>query len=123
QIDFAEFVEHVATLEASHLIRRSGARLADTVEAYHDRVSDAVLENLTAAAVREYHGRLAVALETAQRTDAETLAVHWRAAGQPSTRSRPRTRPPPRSHSSVRSGCIGCAWSWSRSRRRPSGRP
>jgi len=83
QIDFAEFVEHVATLEASHLIRRSGARLADTVEAYHDRVSDAVLENLTAAAVREYHGRLAVALETAQRTDAETLAVHWREAGQP----------------------------------------
>src|SRR5262249_62089404 len=58
-------------------------RLADTVEAYRDRVSDAVLENLTAAAVREYHGRLAVALETAQRTDAETLAVHWREAGQP----------------------------------------
>src|SRR5262249_43399679 len=83
ELDFPDFVEPVSILEAGHLIRRSGARLADTLEPYHDRVRDAVLANLAPETRRVRHERLAIALEAAERTDAEMLAVHWREAGRP----------------------------------------
>jgi len=72
----------VALLAAVHLVRRTGARDADAVEPYHDRVREAVLGRLAAAAQCEHHRRLALALESWGRGDLEAVAVHWRAAGE-----------------------------------------
>jgi tetratricopeptide (TPR) repeat protein len=51
------------------------------VEPYHDRVREAVLAQLDPGRKRSLHEALAVAFESWEHADPETLAGHWRDAG------------------------------------------
>jgi serine/threonine protein kinase len=82
EVDLAELGRRVAGLRLANLVRTTGTN-ADSLEPYHDRVREAVMANLDAARRARWHGRVAVAMEATLRGDAETLAVHFREAGQP----------------------------------------
>jgi len=69
-------------LRAQHLVRTHGAREADTIECYHDRVRLAVLAQVERATLVEHHQRLAVAFER-EGGDPEVTALHFHAAGLP----------------------------------------
>lgn len=68
-------------LRASRLIRSSGA--SDRVEAYHDRIREALAGRLAPAAVREIHGRMVATLVARGSDDCEALFEHYRGAGEP----------------------------------------
>jgi hypothetical protein len=76
-----EFGKRIAALRATNLVRTTGARSADTVEPYHDRVRAAILQHLDSTALLERHERLALALASARHADPEALCVHWLGAG------------------------------------------
>lgn len=82
-IEFEEFAQRGAQLRVANLARISGARRHDYIEPYHDRVREAVLGTLEPDQRSDLHRRLALALEGAEQSDPETLAVHWSGAGQP----------------------------------------
>jgi len=69
-------------LRAQHLVRTHGAREADTIECYHDRVRLAVLAQIDAGTLLEHHHRLATAFER-EGGDPEVTALHFHAAGLP----------------------------------------
>ncbi|HZF48566.1 MAG TPA: AAA family ATPase [Polyangiaceae bacterium] len=81
-VEFNDFSEQVALLRAENLVRTSGARRADAVEPYHDRVREAVLLHQTSSSQKGLHDRLASALEASGRADPEALAYHYRRAGK-----------------------------------------
>jgi serine/threonine protein kinase len=87
-VEAAEFTRRAATLRAANVARTGGARWADAIEPYHDRVREAVLGRLEAGRRRELHEALAVAFEASAQDDAETLATHWREAGNASRAAR-----------------------------------
>ncbi len=76
-----ELVRRSAELRAANLVRAASARGADAVEPYHDRVREAVLAAIDGARRCALHERLAVAFEGSPHRDPETLASHWRDAG------------------------------------------
>ncbi len=80
-VPFGEFVTLVGTLRAANLVRTNGVRRGDSVEPYHDRVRESVVERLPPELKRELHARLGRALEDSGRADAEALAQHFRAGG------------------------------------------
>ena len=80
-IEPAEFNRRAATLRVSNLVRTGGARWADAIEPYHDRVREAVFAQLTSERKRALHEALAIAFEASSHHDPETLATHWREAG------------------------------------------
>jgi hypothetical protein len=67
------------------LVAESLVRIAEdetrTVEPYHARIGEHVLSSLPAEVSRSRHEALAVAYEASPDPDPETLAVHYRAAG------------------------------------------
>ncbi|MBL9103339.1 MAG: protein kinase [Myxococcales bacterium] len=69
-------------LRSQHLVRTHGAREADTVECYHDRVRLAVLGQLSRHDLVEHHRNLADAFER-EGGDPEVTAHHFQAAGVP----------------------------------------
>jgi hypothetical protein len=81
-LEFATFSKHVALLRVAHLVRTSGMRGSDRIEPYHDRVRASVLTHLDSEQCKHYHRRLALALESTRQADPESLAVHWREAGE-----------------------------------------
>jgi tetratricopeptide (TPR) repeat protein len=80
-VEPGEFHRRAATLRASNIARTGGTRWADAIEPYHDRVREAVLAQLEPERRRALHEALATAFEASPPTDAETLATHWREAG------------------------------------------
>jgi tetratricopeptide (TPR) repeat protein len=80
-VNLAELHRQVGVLRAASLVRAMGTRGSDRVEAYHDRVRQAVAAKLDAAAQRSIHQQLARALEASEHPDAEALALHYRLAG------------------------------------------
>jgi RIO-like serine/threonine protein kinase/tetratricopeptide (TPR) repeat protein len=80
-VEPAEFRRVAAVLRSSNLVRTSGARWADSIEPYHDRVREAALTRLAPGRRREIHEALAVALEASSSCDPEVLATHWHDAG------------------------------------------
>ena len=68
-------------LRTGHLIRTRGAAGREEIESYHDRVREAVASALSPATLTSHHRRLAVALEASGRADPESLALHWKEAG------------------------------------------
>jgi hypothetical protein len=73
----------LASLRSHHLIRGTGAGALDDVETYHDRIRETIINHLEPERLKDWHERLAVALEDSGRGDAQMLAVHLDAAGQP----------------------------------------
>ena len=69
-------------LRAQHLVRTHGARDADTVECYHDRVRAAVLAQVDPQQLIIHHRQLAAAFER-DGGDPEVTAHHFHAAGAP----------------------------------------
>jgi serine/threonine protein kinase len=68
----------IGLLRSGHLVRVLGS---GQMETYHDRIRESVAASLAPDVVRELHHRLAWAWE-AVNADAETLAVHFHAAGE-----------------------------------------
>ncbi len=81
-LDFAQLFDAVGALRAAHFVRTSGVYRHDTVEAYHDRVRHAVLAHLDEQARKDWHGRLALALEQTGEVDPEMLVQQWLGAGE-----------------------------------------
>ena len=71
--------EVVAELRRHNLLRQTVVEDHVELETYHDRIRDVVSKRLSSAALRQIHGRLALALEATGQAAAETLAVHFQA--------------------------------------------
>ena len=71
----------VRGLQIARLVRTRGEGRGRTVEAYHDRIRQAVVARLEEPARREWHGRLGAALEALSPEDTDALATHFLAAG------------------------------------------
>ena len=71
-----------AMLRAEHLVNTHVVDEAPMVEIYHDRVREVVRGRLGTEALRERHRDLAFALEATGDFDSDTLAVHFREAGE-----------------------------------------
>lgn len=70
------------SLRSERFARGTGPRLDDLVETFHDRVRVAVLDRMAPQTRSRYHGQLAIALEAEGVVGPETLASHFRAAGE-----------------------------------------
>jgi serine/threonine protein kinase len=79
-----EALRLVASLRVGNLVRTRGARGADGIEAYHDRIRETVIADLPDEAKRELHSRLANAIEASGEAgqDPRTLVRHLMAAGE-----------------------------------------
>jgi serine/threonine protein kinase len=69
-------------LRAQNLIRAGGTHSFEMIEPYHDRIREAVLATLDESWRSECHRRLANELGREAETDPETLAIHWKGAGE-----------------------------------------
>ena len=74
--------EAAAALRHGHLVRTRGSDRGEEIEPYHDRIREAVVANLSADRLRFLHRRLALALESSDAPDPETLALHFQEAGE-----------------------------------------
>jgi hypothetical protein len=82
-LDPDAFAHSSAVLRASHLARAAHARGdAHALEPYHDRVREAVIGRLDAAALCGRHLALATALEQDERRDPDAVATHFVEAGE-----------------------------------------
>jgi len=73
----------LARLRADHLLRTRVRGGRDEVDAYHDRIRDAVVTPLPAARRRALHLKIAQTLEELGAGDPEILAVHYLGGGEP----------------------------------------
>jgi eukaryotic-like serine/threonine-protein kinase len=76
-----QLARFLGLLRIGNLVQTTGARGADMVAPYHDRVREAVVAQLGDDARRAYYAELAAALEASAQPDPEVLAVLWRGAG------------------------------------------
>ncbi len=75
----------MAVLRAEHLLRTRRLKEQNAIETYHDRIRQAVLEQMSPDALRDYHLRLARALHAVGQADSEELVEHWLAGGERET--------------------------------------
>jgi serine/threonine protein kinase len=87
-VELGPLFQIASVLRAGRLVRTMGVGRGDTIEPYHDRVRESVLSHLSPEDRKNWHSRLAVALEDSTQPDAEMLATHWQGAGEP-TRAAP----------------------------------
>jgi tetratricopeptide (TPR) repeat protein len=71
----------VSDLRVGHLIRTATAEGAEFIDAYHDRVRNAVLAHLTHDERRSAYEELALALDGSKHAEPHILSEFWRAAG------------------------------------------
>jgi tRNA A-37 threonylcarbamoyl transferase component Bud32 len=74
--------ELLIRLRSARLLRSVGTESGAMVEAYHDRIREAVIAGLPPEALRGCHARLAAALEGLAGADPEAVADHLHAAGE-----------------------------------------
>ena len=74
--------ELITILRAAGFVRSKGLRLDDTCETFHDRIRECVRGRLPGPIRQRHHARLAESLERHQTADPETVAAHFRAAGE-----------------------------------------
>ncbi len=72
----------LALLRAEHWVLTHASEDTYTVESYHDRIREFVLSRLDGEHLRARHRQLAFAMEEAGDCDSDTLAVHFREAGE-----------------------------------------
>ncbi len=70
------------SLERGHLVKSYGPRSTDPIEPYHDRIREVTVARVAENDRLRLHAELARQLEAHREGDAETLAVHWRHAGE-----------------------------------------
>jgi len=73
----------VNLLRSARLIRSTGTRLTDEIEAFHDRVRESIANHLSRAVRRDYHQQIADALEVNPDAAPETIASHLQAVLSP----------------------------------------
>ena len=73
----------IAELRHAHLIRTSGVRDDDLVEAYHDRIRETAYAVLETQARQRCHWRLANSLEATRTADPQEVGVHFEQGGEP----------------------------------------
>jgi tetratricopeptide (TPR) repeat protein len=83
ELPFDELSQRANHLRIMNLVRTRGTKQLDPIEPIHDRVREAVVGALAPEHRIALHARLAHALEGAAQADPETLAQHWRGAGEP----------------------------------------
>jgi len=85
ELGAAEHARMAAVLRAGSLVRTRGTRGSDTIEPYHDRIREVVLDSLPDEVRRRHHGVLADAYESSGAAIAEPqlLVRHLEAAGTP----------------------------------------
>jgi hypothetical protein len=81
ETDRSALASRAALLRAESLLRTARGGGVERVEAYHDRVREAVLARLDDTMRSTWHEKLATALEAAGDADPAALALHWRGAG------------------------------------------
>lgn len=81
RVEAAAYAKVLALLHSEHLIRTRETEFRSEIETYHDRVRETVVARLPAQLLKEHHRNLAESLEALRGADPETLAVHYRAAG------------------------------------------
>ncbi len=72
----------IALLRAGHLVRRTGPGLDDEIESFHDRIRESIVAHLDHSDLQRHHLGLARSLERSSRVDPETIASHYRGAGE-----------------------------------------
>src|SRR5262249_19678077 len=70
----------ISALRAEQFVR-TPVTSAPAPEPYHARVRETIVASLAPDTLKRHHGGLAVALEESGRADPESLAVHFRGAG------------------------------------------
>src|SRR5262249_29332928 len=71
----------LGALRVARLIRTRATADEQELEAYHDRIREAVVSQVPADAQTGLHGRLAEAMERAGRGDPDTPAIHFQRGG------------------------------------------
>ena len=71
----------LAALRAAQLIRVRVGRGIERLEAYHERIREAIVQRLSKQSLRQLHQRLAQAMVASERADPEAVAAHFREAG------------------------------------------
>lgn len=66
-----------------HMLRISGIGKGEELEAYHDRIRETVVAQLSPTILTTTHRRLAISLEASGQADLETLALHFQSAAIP----------------------------------------
>jgi hypothetical protein len=77
-----EAAVRIASLDAQHFVRTGFREGREVIEPLHDRHREIIVAQLSAPTLRDYHRRLADALEAAPAPDLEALAVHLLGAGE-----------------------------------------
>jgi serine/threonine protein kinase len=80
-MDYAEFMRRSSALKVAGLLQTSRVRDREALDTFHDRVRETALEKLSPEVLRALHERLARALESNDRPDAEKLFNHHLGAG------------------------------------------
>jgi len=78
----AEMFRLAGRLRTARLVRTGGPSLDHTIEAYHDRVREAVLAKTENTSLRAWHDALATAMIAAGSAEPERLAFHLESAGR-----------------------------------------
>jgi eukaryotic-like serine/threonine-protein kinase len=79
--EIADLLRLTAQLRGGNLVNTAVSSQGELIEPYHDRIRETVLSHLPESEQRAWNERLALALEGSSRVDLESLAVHWRDAG------------------------------------------
>ena len=79
-IELAGLARAVSRLRVANLVRASGIRRVDLLDAHHHPLRGAVLECLDDDDLRTWHRRIAMAIEAHSPTDVEGLVTHWKGA-------------------------------------------
>ncbi len=69
-------------LRVNRMIRATGRSGQQEVETYHNRIREISVARLSPEILRDSHSRLAMALESSNEVDPESLAMHFQGAGQ-----------------------------------------
>jgi serine/threonine protein kinase len=79
--DISDLLRLTSLLRAENLVHTTTTPQGELIEPYHDRIRETMLSHLKEGEQRAWNERLALALEGSSRVDLESLAVHWRDAG------------------------------------------
>ncbi|EMI52889.1 serine/threonine protein kinase [Rhodopirellula sallentina SM41] len=75
-------IEALRDLRGGRLIRSTGPRLIDQVEAFHDRIRESVALHLSSLERKNCHASLARTLRQVEHADTETIAIHLHKSDQ-----------------------------------------